>query len=77
MITKYISIPAFLISLAVGLFFVYIFGPELKTIYIYPSPENVERILFQDKANNCFLLKANKVKCPQKSEMIKNIPVQI
>jgi hypothetical protein len=77
MITKYISLPAFLISLAIGLFFVYIFGPEQKTVYIYPSPENVEKILFQDKGENCFKLDAKQVKCPQDDNEIVKIPIQI
>ena len=57
MLFNYISLPVFMISLAVGLFFVYILGPETKTIYIYPSPENVDKILFKDKADQCFSLK--------------------
>ena len=50
-----ISFTTFLISLAVGLFFVYIYGSDMKTIYVYPSPENVHQILYKDKADNCFL----------------------
>ena len=74
MFTKYISLPVFLISLAIGLFFVYIYGSDLKTVYIYPTPDNVEKILFMDNADNCFSYKAVEVKCSAKA---KEIPVQI
>ena len=51
---NYISVSLFLISFVVGLLFAYMLGPEIKTIYIYPSPENVDKILFKDKADNSF-----------------------
>lgn len=79
MFLKYISIPVFLISLAVGLFVVYIYGTDLKPVYIYPTPHNVEKILFKDNADNCFKLKLTETKCPGEFtfETVKEIPVQI
>jgi hypothetical protein len=76
MILNYISIPVFLISFAIGLFFVYILGPEMKTIYIYPTPENVDKILFRDKADNCFQFEEEIVECPTDKSLISNIPIQ-
>lgn len=76
MILNYISAPAFFISFIVGLFFVYLWGPEIKTIYIYPSPENVEKILFKDKANNCFYFEEETVDCPKNSDLISKFPIQ-
>ena len=71
-----ISIPVFLISLSIGIFFVYIFGSDRKVIYVYPTPENVNKILYKDKADNCFTLESKQVKCPTDSSKITNIPVQ-
>lgn len=76
MILDYISIPVFIISFAVGLFFVYIFGPEMKKIYIYPTPENIDNVLFKDNADNCYKYKAQEVKCPDNPSDIFTPPIQ-
>jgi len=76
MILNYISIPIFIISFAIGLFFVYILGPERKKIYIYPSPETVGKVLFRDKANNCFYFEEQIVECPSDITKISTIPIQ-
>jgi hypothetical protein len=76
MILNYISIPVFIISFAIGLLFVYILGPDKKTIYIYPTPENVNKFLFKDKADNCFEFDEEIIDCPSDQTKITNIPIQ-
>jgi hypothetical protein len=76
MISRYISIPVFLISFAIGLFFIYILGPEMKDIFIYPSPETVNKVLFKDKADNCFYFEEEEVKCPSDKTHIFSLPIQ-
>jgi len=76
MLLNYISLPIFLVSFAVGLFFIYILGPEMKTIYIYPSPENVNKVLFKDKADNCFYFEEEVVESPKDTSLISHIPIQ-
>jgi hypothetical protein len=76
MLFNYISLPVFLVSFAIGLFFVYILGPEKKTIYIYPSPESVGKILFKDKADNCFYFEEKEIECPKDKLKISTIPIQ-
>jgi hypothetical protein len=76
MILNYISLPVFLISFAIGIFFIYILGPEIKTIYIYPTPENVDKVLFKDKANTCFYFDEQVVNCPKDVSLISSIPIQ-
>jgi hypothetical protein len=76
MLLNYISLPVFLISFAIGLFFIYILGPEMKTIYIYPSPETIDKVLFKDKADNCFYFEEQFVECPKNENLISKIPIQ-
>ncbi len=76
MILNYISLPVFLVSFAIGLFFIYILGPEKKNIYIYPSPETINKVLFKDKANNCFYFEEEIVDCPSNENLISKIPIQ-
>lgn len=76
MIFNYISLPIFMASFAIGLFFIYILGPEIKTVYVYPSPETVNKVLFKDKAENCFTFKEVNVECPTDESMISHVPIQ-
>ena len=73
---KFINFPVFLISLAVGLFFVYITNPDPKVILVYPTPNNIDKVQYVDKAENCFTYNYEKVNCPTDETNIKDIPVQ-
>ena len=72
---KFINLPVFIISLAIGLFFVYIYQAEKKVLYVYPKPDNVDFIQSKDDTGTCFQAKQEKTKCPKESEISK-IPVQ-
>ena len=76
MIFNYISLPVFIVSFAIGLFFIYILGPEMKTIFVYPSPETVGKIIVKDKADNCFRYKEQHVDCPVDESLISSTPIQ-
>ena len=76
MLGKYINFPVFLLSLAIGILFVYLFQPELNVIYVYPTPDNENKILYKDKTDNCFKFNAEEVECPDDKTKIKNIPIQ-
>lgn len=76
MISKYISFPIFLVSLTIGLFFIYSIGPEVKTIQVYPNPQNYNKIQYKDSVNQCFEFKPVETNCPINPFSIKSIPIQ-
>lgn len=73
---KYVNIKIFLISLAIGLFAVYVTMPDMRKIYVYPTPENVDILQYRDKASNCFNFKQKEVSCPKDESKISKIPAQ-
>ena len=77
MILKFINIPVFIISLAIGIFFVYIYTPEMRTIYVYPTPENIHLLQYKDATGNCFSVKHTEIECPKNDAEISKIPVQV
>lgn len=75
-IMKYINIPIFIISFALGIFAVYLFNPDNKKIIVYPTHENADLLQYRDKAGNCFSIKEEGVICP-KGDEISDIPPQV
>lgn len=75
-IMKYINIPIFIISFALGIFAVYLFNPDNKKIIVYPTHENADLLQYRDKAGNCFSIKEEAVICP-KGDEISDIPPQV
>jgi|TARA_R110002074_G_scaffold392494_1_gene578031 hypothetical protein len=73
---KFISIPVFIISLAIGLFLAYITTPSPGVIYVYPNPDNIDKIQFKDEGGTCFGFKTNEVKCPSDDKLIRRYPMQ-
>lgn len=73
---KFINVPVFIVSLAIGIFMVYVTIPSTRTIYVYPTPDNVDILQYRDRTDNCFELNETEVKCPQNEKDIAQIPVQ-
>lgn len=73
---KYINPIVFLISFAIGLFFVYATIPTPIPIIQYPTLENAGTIVYKDDANVCYKYKALKVQCPKDSSQIKSMVLQ-
>jgi hypothetical protein len=60
---KYINLPVFLVSLAVGLFFVYTTNSPKKDIFVFPNPDTINDVQYKDKTNTCFEFKAREIPC--------------
>ena len=73
---KYVNVPAFILSLAFGLFAVYITAEDARKIYVYPTPENVQLLQYRDKTGTCFNYKQTKVNCPKDAKDISKVPAQ-
>jgi len=78
MISKYINVPIFFVSLIVGLLIVYFtMQNDLRKIYVYPTPENVDLLQYRDKVGNCFVYKSVDTPCPKNDAKLAKIPVQV
>ena len=56
--------------------FIYITGPEIKTVYVYPSPQNYLNTQYKDNVNQCFQYKPVETNCPINPFSIKTVPIQ-
>ena len=72
----FINIYTFIISFAIGIFFAYVLGPDKKTVFVYPTPETVDNVLFQDATDNCFRYEEQSVDCPKDDSLLSQIPIQ-
>ena len=70
-----INIKVFLVSLFIGLVFIYL-NDDKKKINIFPTPSNINEIEYRDKADNCFEYVMENIKCPSDEKKINHIPVQ-
>ena len=73
---NFIDARFFVLSLIVGLFAVYISMPDLSTVYVYPTPENVSLLQYKDKTGTCFSFSQEEVTCPTDPNDISKVPVQ-
>ena len=73
---KFISVPIFILSLAIGIFVVYISQPPSQIIYVYPNPDNEDKITYKDKADNCFHFTSVEVECPEDDKKIRSYNIQ-
>lgn len=72
---EFIDWKYFIFSLALGLLYIYIVEPPMKSIYVFPTPDNVDKIQYVDHTDTCFDFQAHEVACGDDVE-IENYTVQ-
>lgn len=65
----------FMISFSIGLFICYITTPKPEIILKFPSPTNAGKVIYKDKAGECYAYKAEKADCPQDKKLVKPQPI--
>jgi hypothetical protein len=73
---KYIDPLYFIVSLAIGIFMVYITAAPPNVIVVYPTPHNYNEYLYKDSANNCFTIKQDEMPCPDNNKDVVVVPIQ-
>ena len=74
---KFINFPVFVASFAFGIFAMYILSQnQQRIIYVYPTPDNVDNLQYQDQAGTCFAVKQTPTTCPSTLGDIFKIPPQ-
>lgn len=76
MLFKFIDIRYFIVSLCVGLLYIYLSNEYQKVIVLYPNPTNLNKYTYVDKANNCFnYALEQQSECPSSQDKYINVGV--
>lgn len=60
-----LNIISFVIAFIIGMIYVYINAPEQRLIIKYPTPYNVNKMVYKGLSDDCYKFKAKEVKCTQ------------
>ena len=74
MLFGFVQWPIFFVSLIIGAVFVYLSAPSSKTVFVYPTPDNVNRYIYKDDVGTCHKYVPQEAQC---SENTKDIPPQV
>lgn len=66
----------FFLSFAIGLLVVYVVTPPPQVVVKFPSPYNAGNVIYKDKADTCYMYKADRTACPRDQSLIKEQPIQ-
>ena len=72
---EHVRLGYFVVSLAIGLLYVYVSTPSPRVVVQFPSPHNAGKILYRDRDNNCFKYDAQRVTCPADRSLVRPQPI--
>lgn len=75
-IGRFISVPTFFISFFIGVMIVNLIKIPQRDIYVYPTLDVANKLLYRDQAKQCFEFTHNEIPCPADKNKIKEIPIQ-
>lgn len=66
----------FFIGIAVGGLLLLFFKPAKETIYKYPHPKTVEKLVYRDQNGACYKYSVSEVDCDKNEDTLKEYPLQ-
>jgi len=66
----------FLLGLLLGFVGIYIMKNDSKTVYRYPTPQNVKNTTYRDKNGVCYSYKVEKVDCDKNAGSLAEYPLE-
>ena len=76
MLGKYIKAEYFIISFAIGILYVYLVQPKKEVVYRFPNPNNLDKLVYTDKNDNCYKYEVEEKNCTEVNKKdIKTQPI--
>jgi len=58
---------SFFVAFLLGIFYVYISSPPIRSVIKYPTPYNANKIVYLNHNKQCYKYNAEEVKCTESS----------
>jgi hypothetical protein len=60
---------AFIVAFGIGILYVYLSAPKPKIIIKYPTPYNVNKVVYKNENDICYKYNAEEINCNDKAIM--------
>jgi hypothetical protein len=71
-LSTFIDVRVFIISFTIGICAVYLSSnADKRKIMVFPTPDNIDQILYKDDSGLCFKFKQTQVNCPNAKDISK------